>query len=497
MNPRKPQGRRRQPLQKGRASRFLGVRRSQAELDFVDVDIYGDVPLFINPGALRRSKSQWAQQCVYLMQDFMAHVVGRVSAGDLDGAHRLVADLREPNETHLGYTTPGKKSQGHAVGEEFSDRVIDALTKSKAGQTGKIIDLEDTVLLVPGISSDLISDMTTNIIRGPLIDYTNEITRSYGVDQTDFSKREDQAVWDPDTHSWEFPEVTLPIANGLPLILVPKFAVRSRVDANSYFRDYLMEFIAKRETDAQDPNLEFVRVLKDGFKKPRLVNIQERYREKSEIADIITSDDEVYAKYVAAKLRGEPLPFEQTRLLATLGEKEPNLDNLLAEMRAIPTGNDSFHEYELACERLWSAMFSRVLRFPQPQQPQNEGRKIVDVVWVNDASDGFFNWIKEICPAHFVITEFKNWGREIGNPEFDQLANRMGPSKGMFGFLICRSMTDKDTAFARARDYRTDHPPKYLIPLDDDDMAELVAAVKEGPVATFAFLQAKFRRIAM
>jgi len=475
-----------------RASRFLGVRRSQAELDFVDVEVYGDVPLFVNPGALRRNDSEWAHECVFLMRDFMDIVVQSIKKGDIDYARRLLGYLGEPNETHLGLSAVGEPARGHAVGVEFGDLIVEAIRKSAAGRSGRISDLEDTVMMIPGVGSDLISDITTNIIRGPLIQYTNDICDAYGVDTSSFAVRGDQAIWSTDEREWVHPDVRLPVANGRGLILVPKSIVRAKVDADSYFSDYLMPFIAERELE--NPQSEFVRVLKDGRRLPMRGAIRERYGAKQRVADLLVGDEGLYAKYRGAVNMGDPRQSHEESIRNAVGARAPDLDALLAGVVQLPPGNEAANEYELAVDRLWGAMFSTILQFARPQQPQNEGRKRVDILWANTASTGFFHWLKGVCTAHYVMAEYKNYGSEVGNPEFDQLAGRFGPSKGMFGFLICRSIANKERAFARARDLRADGKG-YIIPLDDDDLRRLVEAAKTGQDAVFAFFEERFRKI--
>jgi hypothetical protein len=476
-----------------RASAFLGVRRTQAELDFVDVDVYGDVPLFINPGALRRNDSTWAHECVFLLQDFMSVVVDAIVANDLDKARGLLSYLSEPNETHLGLSAAGAAARGHGVKVEFSELLINAIQGSPAGHSGRIIDLEDTVMMIPGVGSDLVSDITTNIIRGPLIQYTNDICAAYGVDTSTFLARRDQPVWDSLAHEWTQPEVTLPIANGRALILVPKGIVRAKVDADSYFSDYLMPFIVEREMD--NPNSQFVKLLKDERRVPLRGEIRKEFSGKENASNLLVSDEKLYVKYRDAVSKGDPRKPHESSILAAVDSTVPDLDALLADITALPTGNEAFGAYELAVDRLWGALFSGVLQFPKRQLEQNLGRKRVDMVWTNTTSSGFFGWLKDVCTAHYVMAEYKNYGREIGNPEFDQLAGRFGRSKGEFGFLICRNIEDKARAFARARDLRADGRG-YILPLDDDDLRQLVEAAKLGSDEIFAFFQERFAKVA-
>jgi hypothetical protein len=41
-------------------SQHFKLGRTQAELDFVDVDVTGDTPLFIDPQAIRQLPDDWA-----------------------------------------------------------------------------------------------------------------------------------------------------------------------------------------------------------------------------------------------------------------------------------------------------------------------------------------------------------------------------------------------------------------------------------------------------
>jgi hypothetical protein len=427
------------------------------------------------------------------MRDFMQIVVAHVHADETDDAYNLLRYLNEPNETHLGLTADGMPARGRAVGEVFAELIISAIQGSAAGQSGLIVDLEDTVMMIEGIGSDLISDITTNIIRGPLIAYTNEMCDTYGVDMSAFQPRREQAVWDPATHEWDFPEVTLPIANGRPLILVPKWIVRRKVDADLYFHDYLQRFIVEREME--NPNSQFVYVLKNKQRRANIAKIQETFGKKAAATRLLASDPNLYRQYRDAVNAGDPRKPNTDPVMTAVNARPPNLDTLLREVLVIPTGIEAATTYERAVDRLFSAMFSSVLLFPKPQQPQNTGQKRLDMLWTNAAQSGFFWWVKDQCNASYVIGEYKNYGAEIGNPEFDQLAGRFGPSKGQLGVLICRKIKDRHAAIHRAREIRADKHG-FIIAMDDDDLRGLVEAAKSGPDEVFGFLIERFTQIA-
>jgi len=61
-----------------RVSEYFHLNRTQPTLDFVDVDIRDDLRLFVDPRALRLLPSDWAAECVALIQNFFRHVIHEI-----------------------------------------------------------------------------------------------------------------------------------------------------------------------------------------------------------------------------------------------------------------------------------------------------------------------------------------------------------------------------------------------------------------------------------
>src|ERR1035437_3969976 len=229
-----------------RVSEAYDLRLSQAELDFVNVDTRDDSPLFLDPRSLLLYKDEWGERCVSLLQEFFTEVLRLLTIGP-DAPAAILGQLHEPNETRLGFSSG--RAQGRAVGTELADRLGEALSSSQAVETGLLQDLEDTILLIPGIGPDLISDIPTCVIREPLIEYTQAMADEYGMELV---TTHPGPVWDPTTKLWRAVRADVLKQDRRALLLVPKAIVRRKLDfdANEYFDDVIYPFLRDEEMAA-------------------------------------------------------------------------------------------------------------------------------------------------------------------------------------------------------------------------------------------------------
>ena len=109
------------------------------------------------------------------------------------------------------------------------------------------------------------------------------------------------------------------------------------------------------------------------------------------------------------------------------------------------------------------------------------------------ALNGFFKWVATHYPAAHVFVECKNYGKEVGNPELDQLSSRFSPSRGQVGLLVCRSFQNKPLFTKRCIDTAKDSRG-FIIALDDDDLALLADTRRDEPLySDWKLLHDRFR----
>ncbi len=345
-----------------RVSEYFHLDRTQPELDFVDVDIEGDVLAFVDPRALRLLRSDWGQECVFLVQDFFASVLRAIQESRLKDARVMLAAIREPNETHLGYSHG--RARGRALGTQSAADVGDALARSEAANSGLLEDLEDTILMVEGVSIDLISDITTCLIRRQLIEYTQSVAQEYGIRLT--SGVAGGPIWDPVRHEWNDGEFfSLPVASSGRLLLLPKAIVRRKLeyDQEEYYRDYIVEYLRESEIAA---NGELVQLLKDGTPRVTRKSIEQKYGTgKAMIVSTTLAKPTLLERYRQSKVGKPSTPLLHEDFAELTESAQPNWEQLLAAVTAVPSGPAGADQYHDAIERLVSALFLPVTRLAE------------------------------------------------------------------------------------------------------------------------------------
>ena len=481
-------------------SEYFKINKSQAELDFVDIPIKGDIPLFIDPFAIHHRKDRLAFDCHNTIVDFFGRVLRAIQANKKDDALELLSYLREPNQTHLGLSR-GSVSRGRGIGGIQAEELLNALTRSKAIKTGLLKDLEDCALLVDGLGSDKISDITTNLIRKHLIEYTVDQCRLWSVP----CSREVSAgyVWIGGNSGWQPALAKLPICNEKVVLLVPKAFVQWRIafDSYEYYRKDVLEFI-QNEHLASSSSL--VRLLKSGkrkgeerppYKKTLAARMEYKYS-KDFLTDFSAKNLTVLDGYRKDKKGSLSELSEDDLNVAGAGNLLRNDEDLIAELKKIPVGNKSATDYHRHVFGLLEVVFSPTLNYPRIEAEIDQGRKRVDIIFTNAGKDGFFSWLNRVrgVPCAYIFIECKNYSDDLGNPELDQLLGRFNASNGKFGFIMNRKFTDKKLFIQRCRDAAL-KGRGHVIAIDDADLAKLLKCKLKGQSEVEGYLRERFYEI--
>ena len=127
----------------------------------------------------------------------------------------------------------------------------------------------------------------------------------------------------------------------------------------------------------------------------------------------------------------------------------------------------------------------------------HQGRKRIDIKFTNASTSGFFDRLLRSSQARAISIPFecKNYGKDLGNPEFDQLTSRFGHQRGFFGVLVCRSLENRARAVAAGRDAANDGRG-YMIVLEDTDIVSMLNFIELGHRSAIdKFLQERFDEI--
>src|SRR5439155_1882894 len=145
-------------------------------------------------------------------------------------------------------------------GDEQADALFEALRTSSAVREGFITALEECELMIPGIGHDKISDLTTNILRGHLVEYTKAQCDLLAVPVQNVPIA---PIFNTDAMQWEEQYVDLPVWHNRPILLVPKSAVRysPAYQQDKYYQHYVLNFLKARELN--NPHSALVRLIKN------------------------------------------------------------------------------------------------------------------------------------------------------------------------------------------------------------------------------------------
>ena len=103
-------------------SEIYNLNKNQFQLDFVDIDVDTDIPLFLDSNLIRNSEGEFYQQMKNTMDSFFTDLINLLSNSLYDDAKYMCSHLGEINETHLGLSKA--ESRGRGVGPKNSEKIL-------------------------------------------------------------------------------------------------------------------------------------------------------------------------------------------------------------------------------------------------------------------------------------------------------------------------------------------------------------------------------------
>lgn len=461
-------------------SNIFSLNKTQLELDFVDIDIAVDTRLFIDPEIIAKSKDSFIGLMDRYIKSFFNYFLNLVKNGNKAEAKALFLHLGEVNDICLGMSAGTPKGSG--IGRGKAEKIFDSLLESRAAETGIMQDIEDCKLFVEGVDKDNVSDMVANIIKMPLIQYTQDQCKLLGIPLVNAPTG---WYWNGMTLTWENNYSDRLVIRGKTYLLVPKRIVTysSKYSSGAFVQHFALNYMQNEEL-----RLNGSLVQKSYDKKGRLLR---EFVTKKDLRKRESDNGEILSKEWVTKFcqnHTEILSeFKFTRVKSNTFSAFDDInvnelvDYLIQKLNNTPTGNEHATAYHRLIFGILELLFYPYLCYPKIENEINEGRKRIDITFNNCADNGFFSLLPNVhrITSTLIIIECKNYSRDIANPELDQLSGRFGANRGNFGLVICRSIDDEVLFTQRCKDLYS-AKKELIFCLTDQIIIQLLQGYKQN-----------------
>lgn len=471
-------------------SKLFDLKKTQYELDFVDIDPEADMPLFLDPYYISKCEFPFAEEAYESIRSYFEYLLALLKGKRIEQARELFSHLGESNDICMGMSHG--KPQGHGMGPEDTNAIFKELLRSRAISSGIMEDIEDFRIFVPNVDRDKVSDMTANIIKLQLIEYTKQQCELHNIPLT--HDVPSGMYWDSKSKNWENQYVDRLIINETPILFVPKRIVSftDKYTTQEYKQHFVLNYL---QNEHLSMGSSLVRKYKNGRKyvtKKSIVEFEPQI-DKEYLAKFTESHPEVFQDFKIktvnkiSKLQGSVL--EEVNACEIC-------NHLIAKLESIPSGTKNASKYHNLIIGILELLFYPNLSSPKKEKEIHEGRKRIDIVFNNSSETGFFFNLPSkniLLPCPYVYVECKNYTGEVANPEIDQLSGRFSNRRGRVGILTCREL--EDNFIKRCADTYEDERG-LVIPLEDKDLKEALMNYPEyGVEAIEEIISKKFEQI--
>lgn len=473
-------------------SQIYKLNKTQYELDFVDIDPEIDTPLFLDPYYISKCDFDFAITADSSIRSYFEFLLTLLRNNDVKEAEELFSYLGENNDICFGMSRG--KPNGHGMGPKDTSLIFQQLLQSNAIKTGVMEDIEDFRIFVPNVDKDKVSDMTANIIKIHLLEYTKEQCFLHNIPLT--PNIPSGMYWNQKTKSWDNNYTERLILNNKPILLVPKRIVSysDKYTPTEYRQHFVLNYLQNEHLRLQTA---LMRTRKDKSKyvtKKSVIDSEETM-DKDYLAKFTKQHPEIFKNFkeqTSTKL--QPIdgyvtnPLDITSICKYLSDK----------LSTLSPGSSEASNYHNLIIGILELLFYPNLSTPKKETPIHEGRKRIDITFNNSSSNGFFFNLPTKdsslnCP--FIFIECKNYVGEVKNPELDQLSGRFSPRRGRVGILTCRALDESNSFMKRCSDTLNDGRG-LIIPITDIDLNRALSEFPlKGTSAIENILNEKYQQI--
>jgi len=191
----------------------------------LNISLINDLPCFIDPFLLFNSEEQIYQQLHDQIITNVRFLKDRSIDGTInEGLLRSWFMFPEVRQNWLGYSFMANRGSG--LGIDFARALNHNLRTvfSNFGEekVSRASHLEKLCLVKDGVGRDNISDFTTNLIKGFLLEYTQRFARQFIAPESRRMVSVERVRFNYNTYRWEHGKYELPYYNKDYVILTPK-----------------------------------------------------------------------------------------------------------------------------------------------------------------------------------------------------------------------------------------------------------------------------------
>ncbi|VYT63389.1 Uncharacterised protein [Enterococcus casseliflavus] len=368
-------------------SEIFALNKQQHELDFINIDIDKEIPLFLDAYIFSVRDDVWAKECNILIEDFFRKIHEYIKLGRKKELYKLCSPLSEPNETCLG------RSKGKPRGTfQSTEKVVEIFYKlydiqhQHGNQFDVIKTLSDMKFYIEDVGNDTVSDIITNLIRFQLLEYTYEQCRLHNIPT---EKMVSKPFWNGITSRWEkMEDINQLIIGEKRILLVPKNTVFSEgeytFEKDVFVQHDMLNFLTQQELQIPSSSLIKHRQPKkdqeigDPYVTKKSIRERDRVDRKEFVLEFSSKYPEIMDAFKKKKhfksLDIEKLyEFQNEKL--TDDDYNELIDAFILTLKSIPSGKSNAYEYHKFISGLLTFMFYPSLSNPKEETPIDSDRK--------------------------------------------------------------------------------------------------------------------------